>query len=184
MFQTFVAHPPRSDYSKLILFNHFKIRELLRMSAQGVTVSNTRTSLQATPTNNSSETNHSTSLWDFNFTDTIPYQQFNATALPLTEQESVILNELIYCLIGIRGSYINAEQPNGLEPIKFKISEQIQVSLRDIVNQILPLASHYSQIQRFVEQSCQPACGQVLQALSSALRLLTNDYYVRFESMI
>ena len=80
----------------------------------------------------------------------------------------------------MRGSYIMPEESNEPEThqITFKISEQIHNSLRDIAQEILPLASYYICVQKFVKKSSSSTCGQVLQALSAALRGLTHDYYV------
>ena len=84
-------------------------------------------------------------------------------------------------MFGVTGDYIIPEKSksNGkLPPVNFRISDQIQFSLSDVVKEILPLASYYSQLQRFIKNVTIINCGQVLQALGAALRSLTNDYYV------
>ncbi|XP_055707813.1 gamma-tubulin complex component 2 homolog isoform X2 [Phlebotomus papatasi] len=101
----------------------------------------------------------------------------NAAAIPFSSQESIILSELLYCLIGIRGTYIVPEF-QGDTVIGFKVSDQIHETLRDIIKEILPLALHYSQIQKFVQQTDEMESGPVLQALSGAVSELLHDYYL------
>lgn len=114
-------------------------------------------------------------------------------AIPANAQERIIISELLYCLIGIRGSLIVPKvtlvpndsftfkasdgHPNSQSTIEFTIN-QVPDTIRDILNEILPLASNYSLIQNFVESTAVPKSGQVLQALSAALRKLMNDYFV------
>lgn len=60
-------------------------------------------------------------------------------------------------------------------PIIFKISEQIDISLREIVKDILPMASHYSIIQKFVQWG-RFVNNQIIQALSAALQDILDKY--------
>lgn len=123
-------------------------------------------------------------LWDFHNIENIQFQQNNIAAIPLSSQENLLLYDLIYCLTGMRGSYITPEldavRDGNLQAfsMKFKISEQIHSSLRDIAQEILPLASHYACIQQFIQKATFSNCSQVLQALSEALNNLIHDYYV------
>lgn len=54
-------------------------------------------------------------------------------------------------------------------------------SLAELVKQILPLASYFSIVQRFVEQKMGFDYGQVNNALAEAINSLVTDYTVRFE---
>lgn len=105
----------------------------------------------------------------------------NCAALPIARQEQLIIEDLIYCFIGIPGDYIapqfTMDSENGFVPISFKISEQIDVSLRNIVQDILPMASHFSVVQKFTQWSSK-ANNQILQALSEVLQSILNDYRV------
>lgn len=97
----------------------------------------------------------------------------------MSSQESIILTELIYCLVGVKGHFIVPDTNcANIDPVRFKISDQIHESLKDMIQQIVPLISHYSQVQRFILKASDPNCGLVLQALGTALRVLTYDFYV------
>ncbi|XP_037917407.1 gamma-tubulin complex component 2 homolog isoform X2 [Hermetia illucens] len=122
----------------------------------------------------------SNSSWDFQKIDLVPFQHSNVSALPIPTQEAVLLHDLIYCLSGMRGNYIYPEEgcESDTDAIRFKISEQIHSSLRDMAYEIVPLARHYVCVQKFVQRASFTNCGQVLQALSAALRALIHDYYL------
>lgn len=101
-------------------------------------------------------------------------------ATPLMDQERILLKEILYCLIGVPGTFIKAETvyKNGdpLPTMVFHISTEMNVSLRDMANSILPLANHYSQVQRFILLITSSDSGQILQALTATLRALTHNY--------
>ncbi|XP_055677450.1 gamma-tubulin complex component 2 homolog isoform X2 [Lutzomyia longipalpis] len=118
------------------------------------------------------------SQWGFTNGDPIAGSvHLNAAAIPITSQENIILSELLYTFIGIRGTYIVPEFQEDVL-VGFKISDQIHDTLREIIRDILPLAVYYSQIQRFVQQMDDLESGPVLQALSAALNELLHDYYM------
>lgn len=110
----------------------------------------------------------------------------NCAALPLKRQEQLVVADLIYCIIGITGDYIIAQyatiNDNDFSPIIFKISDQIDVSLRNIVQDILPMASHFSIVQKFTQWSSK-AHNQILQALSETLQNILNDYRVSISQL-
>ncbi|XP_055309975.1 gamma-tubulin complex component 2 homolog [Sitodiplosis mosellana] len=105
----------------------------------------------------------------------------NCLALPISRQEQLVIDDIIYCIIGIPGDYIvpefTADHENDFTPISFKISDQIDVSLRNIVQDILPMASHFSIVQKFTQWSSK-AHNQILQALSEILQSILNDYRI------
>lgn len=110
-------------------------------------------------------------------------------ATPITDQERILLKEILYCLIGVPGTFIKTEtihQPGDpLPTMVFNISSEVNVSLRDMANGILPLANYYSQVQRFILIVTSANSGQILQSLAATLRSLTVDYYntlVKLES--
>lgn len=51
-------------------------------------------------------------------------------------------------------------------------------SLRELTKQILPLASHYSMVMRFIQEKSNFEYGQVNHALTSAMNSLIKDYMV------
>ncbi|EDV96620.1 GH16357 [Drosophila grimshawi] len=103
-------------------------------------------------------------------------------SLPLDSQENLILNDLIYCLSGIRGEYIEPQprdlQAKGMDKYKthFSVDKELDKSLKEIVHEILPLASHFMGIQRAVAATEQS--GQVINALNAELIRIRKDFYV------
>jgi Spc97 / Spc98 family. len=51
-------------------------------------------------------------------------------------------------------------------------------SLRELTKQILPLASHYSMVMRFIQEKSHFEYGQVNHALTAAMNSLIKDYMV------
>lgn len=96
----------------------------------------------------------------------------------MASQENIIIDELLYVFSGIPGNYI-VHQPvkETYDPRTFLISEDLDDALKQIVQQMLPLASNYSIVRRFIEQ-CDMWSGQVLHALVAAIEILLKDYYV------
>ncbi|XP_055619757.1 gamma-tubulin complex component 2 homolog isoform X2 [Toxorhynchites rutilus septentrionalis] len=119
--------------------------------------------------------------WNFFYDELYPMQNKNVTAIPLSSQEPIVLKELLDCLVGVKGSLISPKKTirnGGLNPVEFDVSDQIEESLKDIIREILPLASHYSQVQDFIAASSSLESGQLLQALRAALQSIINDYYL------
>ncbi|KAL5282746.1 TUBGCP2 family protein [Megaselia abdita] len=105
--------------------------------------------------------------------------QINIVAVPISTQEMILLNDIIFSLLGIRGTYIIPEEIKtsiGILEISFKVSDQIQKSLRDVTHEILPLGCYYYNIQNFIENVRFINCGQVLESLTATLRDLLHDY--------
>lgn len=128
-----------------------------------------------------SEISHSTSLNSFNdFVQLSTHSSTIAPVIPVVDQEKVVVKELLYCLIGVGGNYIVPVECNvdGIATIKFNISDKIQTSLRDILQEILPLASYYYVVHKSVYVASSTDSGLVMNAFSASLRSLINDYYV------
>lgn len=102
-------------------------------------------------------------------------------ATPLIAQERILLKDVLYCLIGIPGTFIKTETiySNG-EPLPtttFNISPEINISLGDMASSLLPLANYYSQVQRFILIVKSSDSGQILESLTATLSALTYDYF-------
>lgn len=129
-----------------------------------------------------SEISHSTSVNSFN--DFVQLSTHSSThtahVIPVVDQEKVVVKELLYCLIGVGGSYIVPIETSvdGIATIKFNISDKIQASLRDILQEILPLAGYYYVVHKSVCVTSSTDSGLVMNAFSASLRSLINDYYV------
>ncbi|XP_075217460.1 gamma-tubulin complex component 2-like isoform X2 [Lycorma delicatula] len=101
------------------------------------------------------------------------------SAVPSLSQESILIEDLLSCLHGFHGKYITAEPlTNPFDPRTFQICDTVDPSLRDLVQQILPLASHYSVIVRFIQDKRQCSWGRVNHALTAAMDSLIKDYLV------
>ncbi|GLV35243.1 Gamma-tubulin ring protein 84 [Carabus blaptoides fortunei] len=112
--------------------------------------------------------------WDFTLT---PSCLGNLGKIPACSQENILIEDLLNVLSGLDGCYIESKpllDPYG--PREFIVSDSVDVSLSELVKQILPLASHYSMMQRFVEEKMQFEYGQVNNALCAAIQTLLIDY--------
>ncbi|XP_033201163.2 gamma-tubulin complex component 2 [Bombus vancouverensis nearcticus] len=112
--------------------------------------------------------------WDFyNEPNAMPCQK----VVPIVSQESILLWDILYCLKGIDGTYIVSEPLTSPYAVKtFNISPDVCISYKQLTQQILPLASHYSMTARFVEEKVLPEDGQVNHALRGAIKSLLKDY--------
>ncbi|XP_063636095.1 gamma-tubulin complex component 2-like [Cydia splendana] len=118
---------------------------------------------------------HPAMSWDF------PKEPVAITAslagVPLASQENMIIDDLLYVFSGVPGNYIvHQATKDTYEPRSFNISDDLDDALKQIVQQMLPLASNYSIVRRFIEQ-CDMWSGQVLHALVAAIEILLKDYY-------
>lgn len=101
-----------------------------------------------------------------------------SAGIPIASQENILIDELLYIFYGVPGNYI-VHQPvkDTYDARTFLISEDVDDALKQIVQQMLPLASNYSTVRRFIEH-CNMWSGQVLHALVAAIEILLKDYYV------
>lgn len=134
--------------------------------------------------------NRTLALWNFNdFPDNVTYKQVSTVGIPFSSQEAIVVKEVLYCLVGIKSSmiipHINENSKNNTL-VEFSVSSELSETLRDLVQEITPLASYYSNVQAFVQYAILPRNGQVLHSLSDALKNIINDYYMsiaRLETM-
>ncbi|XP_067118956.1 gamma-tubulin complex component 2-like [Centruroides vittatus] len=100
-------------------------------------------------------------------------------ALPISSQEDRLIEDLLYCLGGIEGNYINPQpinQENGIR--NFTIDETADPSIRELVKRILPVCSQYSTVMSFIEEKSNFHFGLVNHALAAAMRYLLKDYFI------
>lgn len=96
--------------------------------------------------------------------------------VPPSSQESLLLQELLYCLIGNAGQHIvPARGPQG-RGVTFSLDPDIDPSLRSLLSRLLPLASHYSAVVEWCEVGEVSDIGLVNQALAAAIEELVHDY--------
>ncbi|XP_041973122.1 gamma-tubulin complex component 2-like isoform X2 [Aricia agestis] len=118
---------------------------------------------------------HPAMSWDF------PKEQFPLVSplagIPVESQENIIIDELLYLFSGVPGNYIvNLPVKETYDARSFQIAEDLDDALKQIVRQMLPLASNYSIVRRFIED-CDMWSGRVLHALVAAIEELLKDYY-------
>ncbi|XP_016949576.1 gamma-tubulin complex component 2 homolog isoform X2 [Drosophila biarmipes] len=121
-------------------------------------------------------------LWDYYKVDVKKLQKPEIAALPVASQQNVLLRELLNSLTGVRENSLVPLLPDhtcvGLAKYEtsFSIHMQLDRSLVELVQDILPLASYFMGIQKIVTTT--NGQGQVVNSLNEALQELTHDYYL------
>lgn len=94
----------------------------------------------ASQSSKNSISHRTSSVWNFSDQDLFPvYKLGYLPSIPLNEQESMLVSELMHCMVGVRGTYIvpaEGSLSEDLGEVRFNISEKVDVSLRDMVNQV------------------------------------------------
>ena len=105
--------------------------------------------------------------------------------MPMQEQESVLLEDLLYVFMGYEGQYVcfvdsykPSEEKDRLAGPEFRILPGLDPSLRDLTTSMLKMATHYSAIEAFVEVQSREEFGSVNHALCAAIRNLLKDYLI------
>ncbi|KZV76883.1 hypothetical protein PENSPDRAFT_741190 [Peniophora sp. CONT] len=102
--------------------------------------------------------------------------------LPLEVQEALILEDLLFVLMGIEGTHItfhddySPQDDDPLEGVKFVVDRSLDPSLRDLAERVLPLATYYTAITAFIEQRAHSDYGLVNHALCARMRDMLRDY--------
>lgn len=103
----------------------------------------------------------------------------NLENVPPISQEHILMEDLMNILLGLPGCYIEPEELTDINANRtFKVNSSVDPSLAELVKQILPLASYYSTVQRFIEQKMGFEYGQVNNALAEEMGSLMRDYMV------
>uniref|UniRef100_A0A1A7YDN6 Gamma-tubulin complex component n=1 Tax=Iconisemion striatum TaxID=60296 RepID=A0A1A7YDN6_9TELE len=98
--------------------------------------------------------------------------------LPLSTQEQFVVEDLLFALIGVDGRDITAQPVLGRQNRSFIVDATLDMSVKELVNRILPVASYYSTITRFIEEKSSFEYGQVNHALTAAMRTLMKEYLI------
>ncbi|CAL8282835.1 unnamed protein product [Merluccius merluccius] len=98
--------------------------------------------------------------------------------MPLAAQEQALLEDLLFVLIGVDGRDITAQPVLGRQNRSFIVDPTLDMSIKELVNRILPVASYFSTITRFVEEKSSFEYGQVNHALTAAMRTLMKEYMI------
>lgn len=105
--------------------------------------------------------------------------------LPMDQQETAILEDLIFVFMGYEGQYIHfvnsydpSQEKDRLVGPSFNISPGLDPSLRDLTLSMLKMATYYSGMEAFVEVQSRAEFGAVSHALCAAIRKLLKDYLI------
>ncbi|KAL8931445.1 MAG: hypothetical protein Q9211_006957, partial [Gyalolechia sp. 1 TL-2023] len=105
--------------------------------------------------------------------------------LPSSTQETAILDDLLYVLMGYEGQYIRytdsynpSVEKDRLAGPSFRILPGLDPSLRDLTNSVLKMATYYISIEAFVEVQSREEFGAINHALCASIRKLLKDYLV------
>lgn len=116
---------------------------------------------------------------DFPSPSPSPSVPLSLGTMPQELQQLAMLEDLLYLMVGIEGRYIKVEPATDeLAPRKFSVDKTLDVSLKTLVNRILPICSSYSIITRFIQEKSTFLQGRVNQALCAAMRGLVREYCV------
>lgn len=96
----------------------------------------------------------------------------------MASQESAVVEDLLYVLVGVDGRYITAQPLAGRQNRTFLVDPNLDLSIRELVNRILPVAASYSTVTRFIEEKSSFEYGQVNHALAAAMRTLVKEYLI------
>ncbi|XP_028651429.1 gamma-tubulin complex component 2 [Erpetoichthys calabaricus] len=99
-------------------------------------------------------------------------------SLPLSCQEQALVEDLLYLLIGVDGRYVTAQPVLGRQNRSFIVDPTLDMSIKELVNRILPVAASYSTITQFIEEKSSFEYGQVNHALAAAMRALMKEYMI------
>lgn len=76
-----------------------------------------------------------------------------AGTMPLAAQEQALVEDLLFVLVGVDGRDITAQPVLGRQNRSFIVDATLDMSVKELVNRILPVASYYSTITRWVFNS-------------------------------
>ncbi|CAM9305941.1 unnamed protein product, partial [Lampetra planeri] len=127
----------------------------------------------------------------------------NVTASSNAPLEQALVEDLLFVLIGVDGRDITAQPVLGRQNRSFIVDSTLDMSIKELVNRILPVASYYSTITRwvgkrniyqclisqldadlvflspsFIEEKSSFEYGQVNHALTAAMRTLMKEYLI------
>lgn len=103
--------------------------------------------------------------------------------IPVKSQESAIIQDLLYCFLGIEGVHIKPQKAAGSSKLSFVFDDTLDPSLKELVARIFPLCQNYSVVVQFAEDKMQFDSGRVNQALAGAMYSLLEDYYIFVSQM-
>eukprot|EP00930_Biecheleria_cincta_P084725 TRINITY_DN74174_c0_g1_i1.p1 TRINITY_DN74174_c0_g1~~TRINITY_DN74174_c0_g1_i1.p1 ORF type:complete len:871 (+),score=154.33 TRINITY_DN74174_c0_g1_i1:94-2613(+) len=111
--------------------------------------------------------------------------------LGIQGQEHALLEDVLFCLLGVEGVYIKKTKPSGKVPqiwgapmptelpetrFEIELPSGGDASTAQFLQQLLPLCEHHATVQHFVSVHSQHEYGAVNHALCAALRDLLTEF--------
>ena len=106
------------------------------------------------------------------------------------EQELLVLDDLLYAMMGVDGRYISAWKgpdvesrsglvttDSGLTRVKFEVELGLEAPLAALVKNMLPLCADAATMRAFIESRQEFRHGYVSHALAAEMRELMNDWH-------
>ncbi|KAJ5087670.1 hypothetical protein N7456_011286 [Penicillium angulare] len=101
------------------------------------------------------------------------------------DQETAILEDLLFVFMGFEGQYIHYEssydpsvEKDRLTGPLFQLAPGLDPTLRDLTQSMLKMATHYSAMEAFVELQSRAEYGAVSHALCASIRKILKDYLI------
>ncbi|KAI5480700.1 spindle pole body component ALP4 [Pseudohyphozyma bogoriensis] len=105
--------------------------------------------------------------------------------LPAELQEALLVEDLLFVLMGIEGQYIEYDESYSpedeyerLRGAQFTVDPQLLPWLKELVELFLPMAKYYTGISAFIEQYSVLDHGVINHALCAAIREMLREYLV------
>eukprot|EP01147_Barroeca_monosierra_P002312 gene2312-5297_t len=98
--------------------------------------------------------------------------------LPFDLQEQAVLNDLLYVLLDVPGTYISARRDETTRAIRLIPPTGIDPQLKRMVERVLPCCSDYTTIARYISVITENSTSRVNQALAEALQDIIKDYSI------
>lgn len=105
--------------------------------------------------------------------------------LSLEDQESILLDDLLFVFMGFEGQYVRfaegynpEEEKERLAGPSFRILPGLDPSLRDLTTSMLTMAGHYIALEAFVDVQSREEFGAVNHALCAAIRKILKDHTI------
>ena len=103
---------------------------------------------------------------------------------PIKIQEQLLVEDILYVLLGINGKYVNVNHFSSEDHrwdkniFNSETTRGIDPSLTYLVRRISPIASAYSVVSQYVDSHSRYEYGMTCHALSAAIRSLLKEFVI------
>lgn len=107
-------------------------------------------------------------------------EKIHLSSLTIRDQEALVIEDLLYVLLGVDGEFITREFSSGgkKDIIDFSIDQDLDASLADLLIRILPICSNYLKVSQFVEEHSAFEYGRVHHALCATMRDMMQEFHI------